>query len=34
MTEKLFGKLFGDKGYISQDLFKKLFAQGIELITK
>lgn len=34
MTEKLFGKLFGDKGYISQNMFDQLFAQGIELITK
>ncbi len=34
MTEKLFGRLFGDKGYISQELFEKLFAQGIQLITK
>lgn len=34
MAENLFGKLFGDKGYISQDLFKKLFTQGIELMTK
>jgi len=32
--EKLFGKLFGDKGYISQDLCKKLFVDNIHLITK
>ncbi len=29
----LWGKLFGDKGYISKDLFEKLFSEGIELIT-
>lgn len=30
----LFGKVFADKGYVSQPLFQSLFAQGIELITK
>jgi len=33
MTSRLFGKLFADKGYISQALFAQLFAQGLELIT-
>jgi hypothetical protein len=32
--EKIFGKLFGDKGYISQTLFEKLFIDGIHLITR
>jgi len=32
--EKLFGKLFADKGYISQNLFEKLFVDHIHLITK
>jgi len=32
--EKLFGKLFADKGYISQSLFEKLFTDNIHLITK
>jgi len=32
--EKLFGKLYGDKGYISKDLFDGLFAEGIHLVTK
>jgi len=32
--EKLFGKLFADKGYISKDLFEKLFIDNIHLITK
>ena len=31
---KLFGKLFGDRGYISSNLFEKLFLKGIQLITK
>ena len=34
MVKGLFGKLFGDKGYISQKLFDLLFGQGIQLITK
>jgi hypothetical protein len=29
----IFGKLFGDKGYISDKLHKLLFVDGIELIT-
>lgn len=29
----LHGKIFGDKGYISQEIFEKLFAKGIQLIT-
>jgi hypothetical protein len=33
MTDGLFGKLFGDKGYISRSLFEKLLAKGIELVT-
>lgn len=33
LTEKLFGKLFADRGYISKDLFKFLFERGIQLIT-
>jgi hypothetical protein len=33
MAKKLWGKLFGDKGYISQPLFDQLFEQGIQLIT-
>jgi len=32
--EKIFGKLFADKGYISKDLFEKLFVDNIHLITK
>lgn len=33
MANGLFGKLFGDKGYISQSLFEKLLAKGIKLVT-
>src|SRR4029077_18454488 len=33
MTHNLFGKLFGDKGYLSKDLFDELFAKGLQLIT-
>ncbi len=33
MAKKLWGKLFGDKGYISQALFEQLFEQGLQLIT-
>ena len=32
--EKLFGKPYADKGYISQNLFEKLFIDNIRLITK
>jgi hypothetical protein len=30
----LFGKLFGDRGYISQPLFEQLYEDGLQLITK
>ena len=33
LTKKLFGKLFGDKGYISSTLFETLFNNGIHLVT-
>ena len=32
--EFIYGKLFGDKGYISKNLFQRLFVDGIQLITK
>lgn len=34
ITQDLWGKLIGDKGYISQSLFEKLMARGLKLITK
>lgn len=30
----LFGKLFGDKGYISQPLFETLYDDGVQLVTR
>ena len=33
LTKAMWGKLFGDKGYISQALFEELFARGLQLIT-
>ena len=33
LTKDLFGKLFGDKGYISTSLFETLFNNGIQLVT-
>lgn len=34
MTKNIFGKLFGDRGYISDRLFNILFEHGVQLITK
>lgn len=34
LTKNIFGKLFADKGYISQKLFENLWSKGIQLITK
>jgi hypothetical protein len=33
LTRRLFGKLFGDKGYISAELFAALWDRGLQLIT-
>jgi hypothetical protein len=33
LASKLWGKLIGDRGYISQALFEQLFAEGVQLIT-
>jgi hypothetical protein len=33
LTRKMFGKLFGDKGYISAGLFHSLWERGVQLIT-
>ena len=33
MSKKLFGKLYGDRGYISQKIFKILMDKGLQLIT-
>ena len=34
LSKDLFGKLFGDKGYLSAKTFQQLFDKGITLITK
>lgn len=33
MTKEIFGKLFGDKGYIGKALSDLLFGDGVQLIT-
>lgn len=33
LAQSLFGKLFGDKGYLSMPLFRQLFEQGLQLVT-
>jgi len=34
LTKNLYGKLFGDKGYLSAKLFERLYDRGIQLFTK
>lgn len=34
LLSRIHGKLFGDRGYVSQSLFEQLFNDGIHLITK
>ena len=34
LVKGIFGKLFGDKGYIAKELFAELFECGIQLITR
>ena len=34
LTKELYGKLFADRGYLSQKLFEKLFDKNITLVTK
>ena len=33
LTKRLIGLVFGDKGYISSELFERLFKRGIKLAT-
>jgi hypothetical protein len=33
LVRRLIGKLFGDKGYISAELFQSLWEQGLQLVT-
>ncbi len=34
MIKGLFGKLFGDRGYVSQPLFETLYDQQVQMVTK
>ncbi len=34
LTKEIFGKLFADRGYISQKLFEKLLEKDITLVTR
>jgi Transposase DDE domain len=34
LVKGLFGKLFGDKGYVSGPLFETLYGEGVQLVTK
>src|SRR3954469_14483971 len=34
LVRQLWGKLFGDRGYISQELFEQLWSEGLQLVTK
>ncbi len=34
LTQHLFGKLFDNKGYISQSLFEQLYQRGLKQITR
>jgi ribosomal protein L20 len=34
LCRDIFGKLFGDKGYISQELFHKLYEKGLQIVTR
>lgn len=33
-VKDIYGRLVGDKGYISKNLFERLFVDGIQLVTK
>lgn len=33
LTKNLYGKIFGDKGYISSNLFAELLSKGLKLVT-
>ena len=34
LVQGLFGKLYGDRGYLSHALFERLYAQGVQLVTR
>ena len=33
LTDRVFGKLYADKGYVSQSLFGRLWSKGIHVVT-
>lgn len=33
LTKQIFGKIYGDKGYLSKELFEKLLDRGLQLVT-
>jgi len=33
MMKNIYGKIFGDRGYISKDLFQNLWDKGIHIVT-
>lgn len=34
LVKELFGKLFGDRGYVSGPLFEAIYDKGVQLVTK
>ena len=34
LAQEMWGKLFGDRGYLGQELFERLQQTGVQLITK
>jgi hypothetical protein len=34
LSEDLFGKLFGDKGYLNQKIFRKMLKKGLQIVTQ
>jgi hypothetical protein len=32
--KRIFGKIYGDNGYIGKDLFEQFFVDGVHLFTK
>lgn len=34
LSKNLFGKLFGDKGYLNQKIFRKMLKKGLQIVTQ
>ncbi|MBS4167258.1 hypothetical protein NEOC65_002364 [Neochlamydia sp. AcF65] len=34
LSKRIFGKMFADEGYISHQMFIKLYGKGLEIITR